>query len=196
MSGNAREDHWVTPLIAAGTLAYLAAAAVLMVRVGDPLFDPLHNYFPPLSWLLSEADFARIKALNDADRWQTAVLYQRLEIASVVLVGYAGLVGGVGAFTKARRLEVTTMGLVALGIGCLLFYALFTVGTGLADLASNAGLTATNFSAYPGLWFLMMLPAAALFAFTVGLIAHTLLLRALVPAAMLAPTPEEDPVYY
>ena len=196
MSAGAQEYHWVKPLIAAGSLAYLAAACVLMVRVGDPLFDPLHNYYPAFSWLLFDADNARIKALMEAGRPQTAMLYERLELASGLLVLFAAIVGGYGAFLRGRRLEVSSQGLIALSIVSLLCYGLFTVGTALADLASNARLTSINLGAYPGVWFVAVMPASVLMAFTVGLLIHTALLRALVPAAMLAPPPEEDPVYY
>jgi len=196
MSAGAQEIHWVKPLIAAGSLAYLAAASVLMVRVGDPLFEPLHNYYPAYSWLLFDADDARIKALMEAGRLQTAMLYDRLEMASGILILFGAVVGACGAFMKGRRLEVSSQGLVALSITSLLFYGLFTVGTALADIASNTRVTTINLAAYPGIWFLAVLPAAVLLAFTVGLLIHTALLRALVPAALLAPSPEEDPVYY
>ena len=196
MSAGAQEIHWVKPLIAAGSLAYLAAACVLMVRVGDPLFEPLHNYYPAYSWLLFDADDARIKALMEAGRPQTAMLYDRLEMASGILVLFGAVVGACGAFMKARRLEVSSQGLVALSVTSLLFYGLFTVGTALADIASNTRVTTINLAAYPGIWFVAVLPAAVLMAFTVGLLIHTALLRALVPAALLVPPPEEDPVYY
>ena len=196
MNAGAQEDHWVKPLIAAGSLAYLAAAAVLIVRVGDPLFEPLHNYYPTFSWLLFDTDQGRLTALLDAQRFQTAMLYDRLEVASGILILFASIVGLVGALIKGRRLEVNTTGLLAMSIGSFLSYAIFTVGSGLLDLASNAHITPINLAAYPGIWFVTMVPAAVLLAFTVGLLLHTALLRALVPAASLTPPPEEDPVYF
>ena len=196
MNADAHDNHWVKPLIAAGSLAYLAAAAVLIVRVGDPLFEPLHNYFPAFSWILSETDQARLAALLNAERWKTAMLYERLEIASVLLITYAAIVGICGALMKGRRLEISSTDLAAMVIGCFLCYALFTIGSGVADLLSNARLTSINLAAYPGVWFLAMVPATVLLAFTVGLLFHTAILRLLVPADSLRTAPEDDPVYF
>ena len=196
MQAGAGNDPWVKPLIAAGSLAYLAAAAVLIVRVGDPLFSPIYNYFPAFSWELLKVDAARLAALASADRLQTAVLYERLEIASALLVIFGMVIGAVGAFLKGRRLEANTGQLTGLLILCFLFYAFFTVGTAILDLGSAAHLLPWNLAAYPGVWFLTMVPMAVLVAFTFGLLINTAILRIRTPMSQLLPKGEDDPVYY
>lgn len=160
----------VTALMVA---AFAVIALVLVVGVGRDLLRPVYGMAPQVSWLMNETTVARVGALNDAGRPETAALYALLAALSWSLI----VAMSAGSFVWG----VMNKGETVLGLDKSLGYltalaGLYAVGTCLEvvlHLLKGYAITPRGvLHAIPALWFAAMIPSAAILARVGALVAH------------------------
>jgi hypothetical protein len=174
-----RPTSLVKPLISAGMCAYLAASSVLIWNGRDQLYSPLADYRPLPLWTVTGTNDARIAALVDAGRSMLAASYQRLELFSAIFILYALLVGIAGAMPKGRRSEADPVALMTMTVASVLGYAAFSCGAVFCALLYNAQAIPVDIAGMPAYWFLTMVAASIMIAWTGGLLVHDLAVLAL-----------------
>jgi len=150
---------------------YAVIAALLVLAAGQNLGHGVSNYAQQVSWLTSETTTARLAALRQAGRPETAALYALVAAASWGLIAAMAAAGFAwGVLHKGESL---------LGLDKALTYLAALSGLYALSTCLTMGLSAAHLTlpreglhAIPGLWFATMIPSAAVLARCAALIAH------------------------
>jgi hypothetical protein len=175
------EGGWVKPLVLAGTCVYLTAAATLLFNGRSSLLHSVTNYNPDLRWSIGTINQSRIDALLESGSPLLAYVYDKLILFSVIFTAFAVVVGLLGTLPKARHREIDPIALMTMTVGSVLACAAFSSGAAFLNLLWRAGALPLDLAGMPLFWFLSMICAATLTAWTAALLVHDIAVLALKP---------------
>ena len=169
---------WVRPVVAAGTLVYLASSAALAWHGRQALLAPIVDFRPQLNWGVAATRQARLAVLLDAGEPIIAFVYARMELLSGLFILFAVAVGLVGACMRAERPSSDPITLMMLTVLSILGYAMYANGPVYLHMLYAAEAVGADVGAIPAVWCASMALTAVAMGWAGSLLAHDLALSA------------------